>query len=64
MTVRRNVVICKETEKASLVKFRHSKKTAWIPKQYITIVEKHEFGIEKLKYCKIEIPAWVFAQLK
>jgi len=40
MTITRNVVICKETEKAYLFKFISNKKTVWIAKNLVKSLEK------------------------
>jgi len=64
MIVTRNVVFCHETEKSRLVKFVSSEKTAWIPKQYIKIVDEKVNNMTGFVTQKVEIPKWIFDKIK
>lgn len=54
MTVTRNVVICKETEKAYLFKFISSKKSAWIPKSMVRSLEKTFYKYREIHVLEID----------
>jgi len=64
MIVTRNVVFCHETEKSHLVKFVSSKKTAWIPKQYIKIVDEKVNNMTGFVTHKVEIAKWIFDKIE
>jgi hypothetical protein len=64
MTITRNIVFCHETEKSHLVKFVSSKKSAWIPKQYLKIVGKKVNNMTGRVVHKVEIPKWIFDKIK
>jgi hypothetical protein len=64
MKVTRNVILCKETEKAYLIKFASSKKTAWIPKQYIELYDVEEDPFGWFPRCKADIDKWILDKVK
>ena len=64
MIVTRNIVFCNETEKSYLVKFDSNKKTAWIPKQYLKIVDEKVNNMTSRKVQKVEIAKWIFDKIK
>ncbi len=63
--ITRNVVFCgKETEKAYLLKFESSKKTAWLPKSAVTIVDSKVNNMTNREVFKVEIQEWAFNNIK
>lgn len=59
----KNVVFCTETEKSHLVKFVSSKKTAWIPKQYIEIIDMSTNNMTGRVIHKVKIHKWIFDKI-
>jgi hypothetical protein len=63
--INRNIVFCKgETEKARLVKFESSKKTAWLPKSSFKIIDSKINSMTCREVYKIQIEKWAFNKIK
>jgi hypothetical protein len=64
MIVTRNFVFCHETDKAYLIKLESSKKTFWIPKQHLTVIDQKVNDMTGRVVYKGEIPQWIFDKIK
>jgi len=64
MLVTRNIVFCHETENSYLVKFESSKKTAWVPKKYLTVIDQKVNNMTGRIVYKAEIEKWIFDKIK
>jgi hypothetical protein len=60
----KNVVFCAETEKSHLIKFVSSKKTAWVPKKCIEIIDVSENRLTGRVIHKVKIEKWLFDKIK
>ena len=62
--ITRNVIFCgNQTEKAYLLKFESSKKTAWLTKSAVTIVDSKVNNMTNRKVLKVEIQKWAFNKI-
>ena len=64
MKVTRNIILCHETEKAYLIKFKSSKKIAWIPKQCIELYDIEINPYDGYTKCKADIDKWILDKVK